>query len=614
MFFMRKRVSMKKIYSIVLMTLMLFNFGCSSLVHAETTDFSTDEALTDYIDGKINKLIKDKSAKGAVVSVVKDNNVLLSKGYGYADEKNNIKADGENTAFRIGSVSKTFVAFAAMQLVQKGKLNMNIPISKYLGEDSPKLKYPVTMHDLLTHTAGFEEKSSGLAISQNTKAEQLGTILKKYLPVQVFKPGEVEAYSNYGVALAAYVIEKIYGKPFSEYAKENILKPLKMDKSTFDLYSSPAPVVSKGYKSDGSEGIESLISIYPAGSMTSTANDMAKYMNFLMMDEDSPVLGNKAKEIMFSQQFTMDKEFSSSIGYAWGRNARNGHLIYLHEGGTDNFSTIVFIIPDQKLGVFISANTQCGEFSEIINTVLDSRCNVEQKREAYSGKNQADISGNYISVRSSFKSDEKFYNLLNTESGLLHISGNVNKGFTLNGKKFTSIGRDMYCHPDLGNIKQIEKNGRIYITNDDGQSFIRVPWYEGFTWQISVLGCFVILTIVVSFISAVSLIRGIVKGKKSVKYSLLTELPTLLVFAAAAYTFIHLFLFFDNALYSMAEEIFTFTKQASELISILGFLGVLSTIYFWLKKRSVFIRLFYAAWSISYILFVVWLIQSNLLF
>ncbi|WP_035775072.1 serine hydrolase domain-containing protein [Clostridium carboxidivorans] len=611
---MRKRMGMKKIYSVLLMMLILLNFNYTSLVYAKTTDLSTDKKITDYIDGKVNELIKDKKSKGAIVSVVKDNNVLLSKGYGYADEKNNIKADGENTAFRIGSVSKTFVAFAAMQMVEQGKLDMNAPISKYLGEDSPKLKYPVTMHDLLTHTAGFEEKSSGLAICQNAKEETLGSVLKKYLPAQVFKPGEVEAYSNYGGALAGYVIEKICGKPFSKYAEENILKPLKMDSSTFDLHKSSASLVSKGYKLDGREGIESLINIYPAGSMTSTASDMAKYMNFLMMDEDSSVLGNKAKEIMFSQQFKMDKKFSSSIGYAWGRNERNGHFIYLHEGGTDNFSTIVFIIPDQKLGVFISANTQCGEFSEIINTVLNNRCGAEQKKEPYSGKNQIDISGNYISVRSSFKSDEKFYNLLNTESGLLHISGNVNKGFILNGKKFTSIGRDMYCHPDLGNIKQIEKNGRIYITNDDGQSFIRVPWYEGFTWQISVLGCFVILTIVVSFISAVSLIRGIVKGKKSVKYSLLAEIPALFVFAAAAYTFIHLSLFFDNVVYSMAEEIFAFTRKASELISILGFLGVLSTIHFWLRKRNVFIRLFYAAWSISYILFLVWLIQSNLLF
>jgi CubicO group peptidase (beta-lactamase class C family) len=136
-------------------------------------------------------MVDQKQVKGAIVSIISNGTNELCKGYGFADEEKGIAAHEDNTAFRIGSISKTFVAVAAQQLSRNGKLDMNASVDLYLEEDFPKFKYDMTMNDLLTHTAGFEDMFSGIAAHDISKAEPLELSIRKYIPAQVFVPGEV---------------------------------------------------------------------------------------------------------------------------------------------------------------------------------------------------------------------------------------------------------------------------------------------------------------------------------------------------------------------------------------------------------------------------------------
>lgn len=159
------RKNNKVIYTLSLTVILLTQIFTTCVVYAEANKDSPGNSsnIINYIDSEMNKLVGNKLAKGIMVSIIRNNEVVLSKGYGYADEKTGREVNPESTIFKIGSVSKIFVAFAAMQLKEQGKLDMKAPITQYLEADFPRFKYPVTMDNLLTHTAGFED----LFISSN---------------------------------------------------------------------------------------------------------------------------------------------------------------------------------------------------------------------------------------------------------------------------------------------------------------------------------------------------------------------------------------------------------------------------------------------------------------
>lgn len=334
----------KILFTLVLTILVLIQTFTNCVAYAEinNNNLSSNNDIIDYIDTEINKLIDHKEAKGITVSIVQNNEVVLSKGYGYADEKNGINVEPESTIFKIGSVSKIFVSLAAMQLVEQGKLDMNTPITQYLEADFPKFKYPVTMENLLTHTAGFEDLYSPLEVELEKDIIPLKDFVSNYMPSQVFKPGEVSAYSNYGISLAGYVIERISGMSFYDYAEENIFKPLEMNQTTY--MPTPKGTVSKAFSPKGEEKSDVLEHSYPAGSVTSTAEDMAKYMTFLLDENDQSILGSTGKIDMFNQHFAMDKELLG-YGYVWRRHEINGHIFYEHGGGTANFTSELVLFP-----------------------------------------------------------------------------------------------------------------------------------------------------------------------------------------------------------------------------------------------------------------------------
>ncbi len=205
--------------------------------------------VSDYYETAIDKAADayiGKSVPGACVIVSEHGEIVFSKAYGYADLEKNIPMDPENTVFEWGSISKTFIWVSVMQLREEGKIDLNADIRNYLPKGFLKnLHYntPITMLHLMNHTAGFEEQLINLRYFERDKEFALAEVLSSHQPEQVFSPGRVSAYSNWGAALAALIVERTSGQNYKEYINEHILKPLDMDNTSIGPFQNDNPMI-----------------------------------------------------------------------------------------------------------------------------------------------------------------------------------------------------------------------------------------------------------------------------------------------------------------------------------------------------------------------------------
>src|SRR6476469_10212922 len=170
------------------------------------------------LDALIPSQLRNRNVAGAVVSVVKDGQVLFQKGYGYADVEEKKPVLPDQTLFRPGSISKLFTATAVMQLVEQGKLDLDRDVNDYLDfRIPPAFGKPITLRNCMTHTAGFEEVGKNLFSDDSVHILSNETFVKEWTPERIYPPGQVPAYSNYATALAGYIVQRVSGEPFEAY-------------------------------------------------------------------------------------------------------------------------------------------------------------------------------------------------------------------------------------------------------------------------------------------------------------------------------------------------------------------------------------------------------------
>ncbi len=322
----------------------------------------TAQDVEAFLDGIVPFQLERDDIAGATISVVKDGKLLFAKGYGYADYEKKKPVSADETMFRPGSVSKLFTWTAVMQLVEQGKLDLNRDVNAYLDFKIPDaFGQPITLKNLLTHTAGFDEQAKDI-FNSSAASPNLGQFMKTHIPARVYPPGTLPSYSNYGASLAGYIVERVSGRPFNNYIEENIFKPLGMTRSTFaqPLPSNLAPYMSNGYQlaSDGAKPFE-IIGPFPAGSMSSTAADMARFMLAHLQDGqlgDARILRPETARLMHSQLFTLDPA-ANGMCHGFYEESRNGHRIIGHAGDTAYFHSDLHLIPDAGVGFFVSHNS-----------------------------------------------------------------------------------------------------------------------------------------------------------------------------------------------------------------------------------------------------------------
>jgi len=323
----------------------------------------TAQDLEIFLDGIMPLQLERDDIAGATVAVVKNGKLLFAKGYGYSDYENKKPVSAEETLFRPGSVSKLFTWTAVMQLAEQGKLDLDRDVNDYIDfKIQEAFGKPITLKNILTHTPGFEEQIKDL-IRTGSESPNLGEYLKTHIPARIYPPGTVPAYSNYGAALAGYIVERVSGLPFNQYIEENIFKPLGMTHSSFAQPLPPdlAPLMSNGYRlaSDGPRPFEVVVPA-PAGSLSSTAADMARFMMAHLQEGqlgDARILRPETARLMHSRLFALD-EAANGMCYGFYEESRNGQRIIGHGGDTVYFHSDLHLIPDASVGFFVSHNGQ----------------------------------------------------------------------------------------------------------------------------------------------------------------------------------------------------------------------------------------------------------------
>jgi len=342
---------------------------------AELPDPSEFEA---YLDGLMAGHQDAYPYAGAVVSVVADGKVYFQKGYGFADMATREPVDPERTLFRIGSVSKLFTWTAIMQLLEEGKLDLDADVNTYLADLNVPETFddPVTLRHLMNHSAGFEDRFIGLFAREGDQAsiaEQLG----EYLPARVRPPGLVTSYSNHGSALAALALSEAAGESWEDFVATHILSPMGMRNTATRQPPHPRDgiIMSKGYTNRNGVFREQpfeFVPLAPAGGISATADDMARFMIAHLQ------LGTLDGESLFAAD-TARRMQTGSFQNAPGVNGmahgfmemdRNGHRVIGHGGDTFWFHTLLALLPDHGVGIYASYNTDSG--AEARNKLFDS--------------------------------------------------------------------------------------------------------------------------------------------------------------------------------------------------------------------------------------------------
>jgi CubicO group peptidase (beta-lactamase class C family) len=458
----------------------------------------TTEDLGAFFDGILPLQLERSDIAGASVLVMKDGNVLLEKGYGYADIKTKKPVDPATTMFRLASISKLFTWISVMQLEEQGKLNIDADVNQYLDfRIRPAFGKPITLHNLMTHTGGFEEVLDDIILTDPRKAISLREDLIRNQPIRLFPPGEIPAYSNYGVGLASYIVQRASGEPFAEYVQGHIFAPLGMTHSSFHqpLEKPLEYHDSLGYRGNTTKppvGFE-IFNPVGAGGLSSSAGDMGRFGQALLNGgelDGKRILKTETLAKMWTPQFRASDQLPP-ICMGFYEDWRN-HLHWIgHEGDLIAFHSLFFVEPEQKLVLFVSYNSSGGASRprpEIINFFTD-RYFPEESKNAFLNpypKDLRDIAGEYLTTRRADSTKLRLANLFSQRRASVDKDGTLTiedwKDLRGHPVKFRPIGKDLWqAENDQDRVFAIRdgENHVIRLAFDfPGVQEQRVPLYE----------------------------------------------------------------------------------------------------------------------------------------
>jgi CubicO group peptidase (beta-lactamase class C family) len=293
------------------------------------------------------------------ILVARDNQILLDKGYGYANLEWQVP-DSPEAKFRLGSMTKQFTAACILLLEERGKLSTDDLVKKYM-PDAPAAWDKITIYNLLTHTSGIPNFTSfpdyrSSEATPTTPAQLVARFRDKPLD---FQPGEKWSYSNSGYEVLGYLIERISGENYQKFLQENIFTPLGMNDSGYDSNSAVIPHRASGY-APGPLGPENAGYIdmtipFSAGSLYSTTHDLLKW--------DQALYGGKV--LSAAELKKMTTPYKNDYACGLGVVTANGHTAYAHGGGIEGFNTQMAYYPDEKLAVIVLSNINGGAPGQI---------------------------------------------------------------------------------------------------------------------------------------------------------------------------------------------------------------------------------------------------------
>ena len=346
----------------------------TSPAHVPQADSPTPEAVQEFVDTRVPELLEDHGAPGIAVTVVADGTQVASAAHGVADLAQSTPLDEATHSFPTASIAKSFTATAVLQLVERGDIDLDEDITTYLPDDvrvaDTHPGEPVTMHHLLTHTAGFAETLAWDNPDDPGSWRNAHEFLRETTADRIFPPGEFAAYSNYGMGLAGLIVEEVGGQPFEEYVHEHVLTPLGMDGTEFgqlDELAKTHDLVTL-HLPDGSVAENDRIPLTASGGAITTTDDMARFMLALLNGgelDGERVLDPESVEMMLDRQYEYHPE-GTALGYGtyeWRTGPPRG---VGHGGDLNGLHTGYMMLPEIDTGMFVTVNGSDPEPGESI--------------------------------------------------------------------------------------------------------------------------------------------------------------------------------------------------------------------------------------------------------
>ena len=342
----------------------------------------------------IAREMRDHGLPALSIALVDDQQVVWARGFGIADPADSTPATAE-TVYRVGSVSKLFTDVAIMQLVERGALDLDAPVNRYLPDFRPRNPYnkSVTLRQLMSHRSGLVREPPVGSYFDSTSPPLATTVASLNRTTLVYPPETRTKYSNAAIATVGFVLERTQGEPFARYLSRAVLAPLGMTRSGFEL----SPELQRGrakawmWTVDGRRFLAPTfeLGMAPAGSMYSTVTDLGRFVSALFAGGRGvagQVLAPETLARMWEPQFATASDPAGSgygIGFRMGRF--EGHRSIGHDGAIYGFATTLQALPDEKLGVVIA--TTLDGANAVIDRIADHalRAMLETRRASGSG-------------------------------------------------------------------------------------------------------------------------------------------------------------------------------------------------------------------------------------
>ena len=330
------------------------------------------------VQRRVDEILNRWPAVGLAFGVVRDGSLDFFSAHGLADIATQLPVS-EDTVFRIASITKTFTAVAAMQLVERGLVDLDAPANDYLRayELMPREPgwRPATLRHLLTHTAGMDEevprsaalrRDFGVSVAMGRRVPTLAEYYRGRLVLGA-EPGTRFRYSDHGPAAVGQIVEDVSGEPLDRYLREQVFSPLGMTHTDLARSDRVRPGLATGYvlRARGPRAVTERQAVMgAAGGAYSTPRDMARYLQALLgggANEHGSVLEPATLATMFEPQYRPDPRLAG-VGLAFLRSLSAGHLLVEHQGTLPGFKSQIFLAPDDGVGVMAFTNgTRRGE-------------------------------------------------------------------------------------------------------------------------------------------------------------------------------------------------------------------------------------------------------------
>jgi CubicO group peptidase (beta-lactamase class C family) len=602
-----------------------------------------------FLDELMLAQMQAHNIPNAALALVAHGEVVHLNGYGYADLERQRSVDAAETLFRTGSVAKLFTWTAVMQLVERGELDLNADINRYLDFEIPsRLLYtseppaPITLTHLMTHTAGFEaypDQIFRLSAEQHLPLEEY---VQVHLPERVFYSGAVPAYSNYSAALAGYIVQRVSRQPFAEYVEQKIFDPLGMDDSTF---RQPPPEhlaqnIARPYRYVDGEYHRGAFEFMqePEGSLSSSAADMARFM--LAHLSGGQLDGNRIlEETTIHQMHTRQKNLHPAVGsmaLGFMEGTFNDQRVLFHGGSTMMYDSGLYLLPDEGVGLYIvysggSHLIHSAVFQNFLDRYFPGSPKTLPGPSEGAQERARQFTGEYQQNTRSFTTSEAITSLFMgviqvsaDEEGYLVVThnGDINRFIEREPGVYQNLreGRSQdYFGPFQTIVFSEDPFGRTMLISDGPMTYSRPAWYASSAFTVPALVLILLLALISLTTWLVGSLIAIIR-RRSLQSDRTARLARLAGITLALLVFVFLLGVLltgaDDPLYNLPPAAFGVQPDwepvhasLPALIAIFAMLAVIFAVLSWIRSfwRTAG-RIHYTLFTLSslLLLFILW--------